>query len=561
MRKRQREWDPGKLTSGLQGSKACCCWATLQGEKSKTLSGLFPFLLWGSYKLSAPLGTMEGSARTLNFTALLCLGLCWGPWDQAQAGTLPKPSIWADPGLMATKGSSVTLWCQTSLQADAYYLFKERVSGYFYMEISQDSKTKASYFIESMSTHEAGRYQCAYQSRKSWSQRSDLLTLVVTGVLGAPTLSANPGPVVASGVNMSLSCSSRYPWYSFHLLKEQGADVPQHLDLTILRERYRALFPVGPVNTSHGGTYRCYISQQSYPYSWSHPSDPLHLQVTGAYREPSLSAQPGSLIHSGDNLTLQCRSEAGFDRFALTKDEELRPAQHLDGQPSPDFPLDPLIRTHGGRYRCYSGHNLSSTWSAPSAPLDILITGIYPKPSLSAQPGPSVSWGENVTLRCRSEIWFNTFHLSKEGSLAPPQHLHLQDTAIPYEVNFTLNPVTSDHQGTYRCYSSHNSSPYLLSSPSDSLELLVSASSSSQPFLGDPSKEAAGLDGWQRSHENILSRLHPFLAGEPGAAEPPLGPCQYLQASITRKAAEAWSSLTNHIPGHSPAPCSPSHEG
>uniref|UniRef100_A0A8C0PWU1 Ig-like domain-containing protein n=1 Tax=Canis lupus familiaris TaxID=9615 RepID=A0A8C0PWU1_CANLF len=279
---------------------------------------------------------------------------------------------------MATKGSSVTLWCQTSLQADAYYLFKERVSGYFYMEISQDSKTKASYFIESMSTHEAGRYQCAYQSRKSWSQRSDLLTLV----------------------------------------------------------------------------------------------------VTGAYREPSLSAQPGSLIHSGDNLTLQCRSEAGFDRFALTKDEELRPAQHLDGQPSPDFPLDPLIRTHGGRYRCYSGHNLSSTWSAPSAPLDILITGIYPKPSLSAQPGPSVSWGENVTLRCRSEIWFNTFHLSKEGSLAPPQHLHLQDTAIPYEVNFTLNPVTSDHQGTYRCYSSHNSSPYLLSSPSDSLELLVSASNS-----------------------------------------------------------------------------------
>uniref|UniRef100_A0A8C0LXJ3 Ig-like domain-containing protein n=1 Tax=Canis lupus familiaris TaxID=9615 RepID=A0A8C0LXJ3_CANLF len=152
---------------------------------------------------------------------------------------------------------------------------------------------------------------------------------------------------------------------------------------------------------------------------------PFH---AGAYREPSLMAQPGSLVHSGDNLTLQCRSEAGFDRFALTKDEELRPAQHLDGQPSPDFPLDPVSRTHGGRYRCYSGHNLSSTWS--------------------------------------------------EGSLAPPQHLHLQDTAIPYEVNFTLNPVTSDHQGTYRCYSSHNSSPYLLSSPSDSLELLVSATPS-----------------------------------------------------------------------------------
>uniref|UniRef100_A0A8C0KV96 Ig-like domain-containing protein n=1 Tax=Canis lupus dingo TaxID=286419 RepID=A0A8C0KV96_CANLU len=428
---------------------------------------------------------MEGSARTLNFTALLCLGKISG--REKGWGTLPKPSIWADPGLMATKGSSVTLWCQTSLQADAYYLFKERVSGYFYMEISQDSKTKASYFIESMSTHEAGRYQCAYQSRKSWSQRSDLLTLVVT-VLGAPTLSANPGPVVASGVNMSLSCSSRYPWYSFHLLKEQGADVPQHLDLTILRERYRALFPVGPVNTSHGGTYRCYISQQSYPYSWSHPSDPLHLQVTGeavhtaphlspgvgdtgllgpelqvgglgpnvglgplsvtvpfhagAYREPSLSAQPGSLIHSGDNLTLQCR--------------------------------------------------------------------IYPKPSLSAQPGPSVSWGENVTLRCRSEIWFNTFHLSKEGSLAPPQHLHLQDTAIPYEVNFTLNPVTSDHQGTYRCYSSHNSSPYLLSSPSDSLELLVSGERSTHLSFDGQDARVIGLSLQRSGQDYTVQNLIRF---------------------------------------------------
>lgn len=96
-------------------------------------------------------------------------------------GTLPKPSIWADPGFMATKGSPVTLWCQTSLQADGYYLFKERVSRHFSMEISQDSKTKASYSIEFMSTHEAGRYQCAYQSRKSWSQLSDFLTLVVTG--------------------------------------------------------------------------------------------------------------------------------------------------------------------------------------------------------------------------------------------------------------------------------------------------------------------------------------------------------------------------------------------
>lgn len=85
-----------------------------------------------------------------------------------------------------------------------------------------------------------------------------------------------------------------------------------------------------------------------------------------------------------------------------------------------------------------------------------------------------MSWGENVTLPCRSEIWFDTFHLHKEGSPAPPQHLRLQDTAAPSQANFTISPVTSAHGGTYRCYCSRSTSPYLLSHPSNPLELMVS---------------------------------------------------------------------------------------
>ena len=99
------------------------------------------------------------------------------------------------------------------------------------------------------------------------------------------------------------------------------------------------------------------------------------------YREPFLSAQPGPLVLPGDSLTLQCRSELGFDRFALTKDKRPTPSQSLHGQHSPDFPLGPVSLTHGGRYRCYSGHNLSYAWSAPSAPLDLLIAGEEPCPA------------------------------------------------------------------------------------------------------------------------------------------------------------------------------------
>uniref|UniRef100_A0A673UNV9 Ig-like domain-containing protein n=1 Tax=Suricata suricatta TaxID=37032 RepID=A0A673UNV9_SURSU len=106
--------------------------------------------------------------------------------------------------------------------------------------------------------------------------------------------------------------------------------------------------------------------------------------------------------------------------------------------------------------------------------LDKRGEGMYEKPSLTAQPGPSVSWGENVTLQCRSEIWFDTFYLSKDGSPAPPQRIHLQDAAAPCQVTFNMSPVASAQGGTYRCYGSHSSSPFLLSHPSEPLELWVS---------------------------------------------------------------------------------------
>ncbi|XP_059239319.1 leukocyte immunoglobulin-like receptor subfamily B member 3 [Mustela nigripes] len=409
---------------------------------------------------------MGCSARTLTLTALLCLGLCWGLWDQAQMGTLPKPSIWADPSPMVTKRSRVTIWCQASLQADDYYLYKGRLFVPLEtLDTSRDSSNKAGFSITSMSSHNVGKYQCAYQIGEILSQPSDLLPLVMTGQHEAPSLSANPGPVVALGGNVSLSCSSSWPRGSYRLLKEREADAPQHLEWMFRRERGQGIFHVDPVNTSHAGTYRCYVSPQSYPDSWSHPSDPLHLQVIGVYKEPSLTAQPGSLVQSGDSLTLQCHSETGFDRFALTK-EETGGAERSPAQSPWERMVAPQPRVKGrwGGVALYM--------SRPSSP-----SGMYEKPSLSAQPGTSVSWGENVTLQCRSEIWFYTFHLFKEGSLAPPQVLRPQYTAKHYQVNFILSPVTSDLEGTYRCYGSHSNHSYLLSQPSDPLELLVSGGS------------------------------------------------------------------------------------
>nr|XP_051695713.1 leukocyte immunoglobulin-like receptor subfamily A member 6 isoform X3 [Oryctolagus cuniculus]XP_051695714.1 leukocyte immunoglobulin-like receptor subfamily A member 6 isoform X3 [Oryctolagus cuniculus]XP_051695715.1 leukocyte immunoglobulin-like receptor subfamily A member 6 isoform X3 [Oryctolagus cuniculus] len=439
---------------------------------------------------------MGGGAQTPALTALLCLGLCRAPWDKAQAGTLPKPSIWADSGPLVAVGSPVTLWCQGSPQAEVYRMYKEGGLQPWVVQAQQDSRHKASFsIIQSMSSYDSGQYWCVYLTSLGPSQPSDPLTLVVTGMFPGPSLSAQPSPVVASGGNVSLSCGSHRVGTA-HLLKEGGAG-PLHSPearFSQVAGVWQATFLLGPVDSTHGGIYRCYRADTVEHHVWSLPSDPLQLHVTGLHREPSLSALPASLLLLGQSLTLRCRCEPSCDRYALTRPEGDTSPQHLAGQPSPDFLLGPVSGSHGGRYRCYGGRQGPYAWSAPSNPLDVLVAGMYRNPSLQAQPGPSVPRGAMVALRCGSEEAMDTFLLHKVGSGAPPQRLRVLGSATAAQATFMLGPVTSAHGGTYRCYGAHSTEPYLLSQPSDPLQLEVSGgpepSSPSRPQPGSPTASA-----------------------------------------------------------------------
>ncbi|XP_070258041.1 leukocyte immunoglobulin-like receptor subfamily A member 6 [Myotis yumanensis] len=417
---------------------------------------------------------------TPTLRALLCLGLSVGLRTPVQAGPLPKPIIWAEPGPVIPSGSPVTIWCQGSPEAEEYRLDKEGSPAPWKTQEQLDPGDKAKFSNTFITDVYAGRYRCYYRSPAGWSERSDPLELVVTGSYTKPSLSALPSPVVTSGGNVTLHCGS---WREFDrfLLTKEGDD---RLSWTLASRRqpsgwYQALFPVGPVTPIHRWTFRCYGCYRDSPQVCSHPSDPLELLVPGESGKPSLLSQQGPIVASGQSLTLQCRSDVGYDRFALHKERGRDLPQSLVLQPQAGlsqahFPLDTVSSSHGGRYRCYGGYNLSSAWSAPSDPLDILVAGQLPDtPSLSVQPGPRVASGENVTLLCQSRSQRDTFVLSKEGAAGPPDRLTSKHRGRQYQAEFFMSPVTSPHGGTYRCYSSLNSS-YLLSHPSEPLELLVS---------------------------------------------------------------------------------------
>ncbi|XP_036131581.1 leukocyte immunoglobulin-like receptor subfamily A member 6 isoform X2 [Molossus molossus] len=417
--------------------------------------------------------------------ATICLGLSVGLRTRVQAGTFPKPTLQAEPGSVIPWGSSVNITCQGTPGAEEYYLYKEENIQLWKTQKPLNTRDKATFSITQMTEHDAGRYRCYYRSPSGWLEPSDPLELVVTGSYSKPSLSALRSPVVTSGGNVTLQCGSGQGFGRFILTKEGEHRLSWTLDSqTQPSGQHQTLFPVGPVTLSHRWTFRCYGCYKNNPQVCSHPSDPLELLVPGVSGKPSLLAQQGPIVASGQRLTLQCRSEVGYDTFTLSKEGAQDLAQSLVLQPQAglsqaDFSLDTVSTSHGGRYRCYGGHNLSSEWSALSDPLDILVAGwLSDRPSLLVQPGLTVTSGENVTLLCQSQYPRDTFLLCKEGAADPPLRLPSKHRAQQYQAEFSMSPVTSTHGGTYTCYSSLSTSPYLLSQPSEPLRLLVSGEAS-----------------------------------------------------------------------------------
>ncbi|KAL1764631.1 leukocyte immunoglobulin-like receptor subfamily B member 3, partial [Sigmodon hispidus] len=211
-------------------------------------------------------------------------------------------------------------------------------------------------------------------------------------------------------------------------------------------------------------------SQQSLPALSGTPVP------TEAFFKPILRVQPDSVVYKQTAVTFICEGTTRAKEYTLYK-ERSQYERHLENPQNPknkaEFLIAKIGQQHAGRYYCQYWTN--DGWSEYSDALQLVVTGAYSKPSLSAQPSPVVTEGGMLTLQCGSRQQHDRFILTKEGpqrlswTLGSQYNYHTQQ----YQAQFPVGPVTSRARWTFRCYSFDNNSPQnpLWSIPSEPLEI------------------------------------------------------------------------------------------
>ncbi|KAK7809174.1 hypothetical protein U0070_025583, partial [Myodes glareolus] len=132
---------------------------------------------------------------------------------------------------------------------------------------------------------------------------------------------------------------------------------------------------------STGGRYRCY-GAYNLSSEWSASSDPLDILISGQFQvHPSLSVKPNSTVHSGDNVTLLCKTADTVHTFILSKEGAAHKPQRLKPkfqvrESQAEFSMSAVTSDLSGTYRCYASADSSLyLLSYASDPVELTVSG------------------------------------------------------------------------------------------------------------------------------------------------------------------------------------------
>nr|XP_042125895.1 leukocyte immunoglobulin-like receptor subfamily A member 5 [Peromyscus maniculatus bairdii] len=142
------------------------------------------------------------------------------------------------------------------------------------------------------------------------------------------------------------------------------------------------------------------------------PRNPV---LAGGLSKPTLRAVPSNEVTIGKEVTLLCEGPLDAQEYHFYKEgnpDSQVPTAHEDTEKKDKIFISSIKSHEAGQYWCY--YKSPDGTSEHSDPLELVVTGVYTKPTLSALPNPVVTFGTSVTLSCTSNQGYDGFILIKD---------------------------------------------------------------------------------------------------------------------------------------------------
>ncbi|XP_022348147.1 leukocyte-associated immunoglobulin-like receptor 2 isoform X3 [Enhydra lutris kenyoni] len=127
--------------------------------------------------------------------------------------------------------------------------------------------------------------------------------------------------------------------------------------------------------------------------------------------------------------------------------------------------------------------------------------GVLPRPSIQAEPGPVIPWGQPVNIVCQGPTVFATFRLEKKGTSSYKDE---KNPGQETQARFTIAEADEDTAGLYHCRY-HTSAGW--SEPSEDLKLEVTE----DPQMQEDDSSSPGAPGCEGEEQRPQERVSPAV--------------------------------------------------